>query len=57
MYINIHGFWSLKNAVCELRDWYGVEQTILSYRIEANQFGLIFSLVWISHKLFTLFEH
>ena len=30
----------------------------IKYRIESNRFGLvIFPLVWISRKLFTLFEH
>ena len=49
---------SLKNAMCKLGDWYVVEQTVLRYRIEANRFGLVlFSLVWISRKLLTLFDH
>ena len=56
--IYIHGFLSLKNAVCKLGDWYVVEQTVLRYRIEANRFGLVlFPLVWISRKLFASFEH
>ena len=50
----IHGFRSLKNAVCKLRDWYVVDQTILRYRIEANWFGLVlFPVLWISQAMST----
>ena len=41
IYKYIHGFRSLKTAVCKLEDWYIVDQTILRYRIETNLFGLI----------------
>ena len=41
IYIYIHGFRSLKNAVCKVGDWYVVEQTVLRYRVEANRFGLV----------------
>ena len=41
LYINIHGFRLLKNAVCKLRDWYVVDQTILRYLVQANRFGLV----------------
>ena len=44
----IHGFCSLRNAICKLLDWYVHDQIDLV--------SFIFPL-YVSCKLFTLFEH
>ena len=57
MYVYIHGFRSIKNAVCKLGDWY-VDQKLTLLRYALKQIDLVslfFPLVWISQKMFTWF--
>ena len=41
--VYIHGFESLKNAVCKLGDWYVVEQTILRHHMDLSQ---VVYIIW-----------